>query len=86
MSKTKYNNTFQLVTEATNIVANCAEISFLNQGTSVARINTVVQLQPEGGNIAFDGKKDEEDTSLYTITFDTGGNNNLVVLRKYYNS
>ncbi len=80
-----YNNTFSLFNQTGSInPGNCAEMTFVNQGTSNVTINGVYTLANKEF-LAFDGKKYERDTSVYNVTFDNTGTNQLVVIRKFYN-
>jgi hypothetical protein len=88
----KYNNNIQTFNTGQRVNSQCAEVTFVNNTTvaglgSQVIINNGLILAP-GDSIAFDGKHDELDTTIYQIDFDqTGGNtfNNCVMIRKLYN-
>lgn len=80
----QYTNSFNLVNEnGYSLYANCAEIFFLNLGTSVVTINNVLPLTT-GQFIGLDGQFCEEDVTHYNINFDNTGTNKLLIIRKIY--
>lgn len=79
----KYYNDMVQYTKPTQIVSQCAEISFINTGTSTMIINGISFLP--GNGIAFDGNANELDTTLYTLMFSGAGQNICFVVRKCYN-
>jgi hypothetical protein len=80
-----YNNDIQTYNAGGKILANCAEIAFINQGTSNVLINNALMLAPNA-SIGFNGNRYEFDTTPYSIIFQNTGAqvNNCVVIRKYY--
>jgi hypothetical protein len=81
----KYNNNIQAFNQSQAIFGECAEISFINQGTSNVLVNGSLILLPTQA-ISFDGKKDEFDETIYNIVFQGAGTNNCAVIRKFYNT
>lgn len=78
-----YNNSFQVYNQSNQVFANCAEILFINQGTSTVMLNNSIILLPTqafGG----DGKPGETDQTTYIITFTGAGTNSCAVVRKIY--
>lgn len=80
----KYNNVAMTIDKSQSIEIGCAEIFFLNQGTALVTINSVIVLQ-QFQFIAFSGNEDEEDTTHYTCIFGAG-TNNCIIIRKVYTS
>lgn len=81
----KYNNNIQAFNQSQPVYGNCAEITFINQGTSNVLINGSLILLPTQA-IGFDGKKYELDETIYNIIFQGAGVNNCAVIRKFYNA
>lgn len=79
----EYNNDFQTYVQSGQVLANCAEITFINQGTSSVVINSTLTLTTNQ-SLSCNGNRYEFDRTPYTIRFDNTGMNNLVVIRKYY--
>jgi hypothetical protein len=83
-----YNNNIQVFNEAQFVRSYCAEITFINNGNTVLILNSSLRMVPTQ-SISFDGKQNEEDTSVYNITFDATGVvipvSACVVIRKFYN-
>lgn len=79
----KYVNTLQLYQESQFIDSNCAEISFLNNGTMDVLLNNSYVLTP-GDFIAFDGKQGELDITKYNVVFQGAGIPSCVVAKKTY--
>lgn len=77
-----YYNSFFSVQYSQKVTANCAMCTFINKGTAPATIDNSLTLATNEF-ISFDGKKDEQDITTYTITFGAG-TANLVLVRKYY--
>lgn len=79
--------TTNIVSVSVNIQvpAQCNSIQFINQGTSTVVIGGGLTLAPQQ-SIAIDGNKYEWDNTNYQVMFDqsTGTLNNLVVVRKVY--
>lgn len=81
----KYNNNIQAFNQAQAVFSGCAEIAFINQGTSNVLLNGSLILLPTQA-ISFDGKKFELDETIYNIVFQGAGVNNCAVIRKFYNA
>lgn len=78
-----YNNVFQLYQNSDYVESNCAEIIFINNGTSNVTLNNTLLLQPTQ-SFSTDGKNGEMDTTRYNLDFGVSGNNSCVVIRKMY--
>lgn len=73
-----------LRTESGYVDANCNQIMFYNQGTSVVTINGVTLAANVGWSIP--GNYGEKDVTKYNAIFSGGGVNSLLVVRKNYTS
>lgn len=80
-----YNINISSQVQSTPVASNCAEIAFINFGATTVVINNGLPLAP-GASVSFNGNQNELDTTIYTLTFPPTGNNNCVVIRKYYTS
>jgi hypothetical protein len=63
--------------------ADCAEIAFINLGTTTVTLNNVFPIVA-GASIAFNGNENEIDTTMYQVSF-TGGAGQLYIFRKLFN-
>lgn len=63
--------------------SDCADITFINSGTSTIVINNALQLT-SGNSITISANKDEIDRTIYNYFFTGAGSNILVVFRKIY--
>lgn len=75
--------TFNPIDRTQNIQADCAGVTFYNQGTSIAVINYVLQLQPNRF-ISLNLNEKEVDSTNYNVAFIGPGSNNCIVIRKNY--
>lgn len=64
-------------------VADTANTTFLNKGTSIVTILGGIQLAQNQG-IAFPVNTNEQDVTKYTYTFDNSGTNLLYVIQRLY--
>ena len=78
----KYYNTITQFDKNAWVESNCAEIAFLNIGTSNFSVLGFV-VNP-GFGISFDGQENQLDVTKYQIIFDNTGVNNAAVFRKMY--
>ena len=77
-----YYNDMVQYTKPTQIISECAEITFYNQGVTTMIINGITFAPLTG--IAFDGKDGELDTTRYNLNFTGAGQNQCFVVRKVY--
>jgi len=81
----KYNITFQQYYQNQNsIISNCAEITFINNGTSNLVLNNTLELKPTQ-SLTIGAEQFEMDTTTYQIQFDSNTGNKCTIIRKYYN-
>ena len=66
-----------------SVKSNCADITFINQGTSIVTVNNAISLL-SGQSVSITANTGELDTTTYNFYFDTSGTNTLVVVRKIY--
>lgn len=78
----KYYNDMVQYIAPDQIISNCAEISFFNQGASNMVINGIV-FAPNTG-ISLDGNSGELDVTKYNLGFSGAGQNLAFVVRKCY--
>jgi hypothetical protein len=78
----KYTPIFINYITPQSIPTNCNSIIFINLGTTMAIIESVV-LAPSQ-SFAIDGNQDEFTDSVIQINFSGVGNNNLVVVKKVF--
>ena len=83
MDKQKYYNTTDIFNTPAEITSECADISFLNLGTSTVLINNTIELT-FGVGVSFTANWGEMDMTRYMVRFRGAGVNNLLVIRKYY--
>lgn len=60
----------------------CSAIEFINNGTSIAKINGL-QLNPFASFSPSIPVANQQDVTMYFVEFEAGGNNNLMVVRKF---
>ena len=63
--------------------SDCADIIFINTGTSQVNINAALTLAP-GQSFTFSANAGEIDRTIYTYSFFGAGNNSITVFRKVY--
>jgi hypothetical protein len=76
------------ITDVDQVVSNCNDIIFINQGIAPARISRCILLQT-GQSWGPGGNAFEFDTTIYQVQFEpanAGDAQDLVVIRKSYNS
>jgi hypothetical protein len=71
-----YNNNGQ-------VRSDCADIIFINTGTSSVIINAALILAP-GQSFTFAANAEEIDRTIYTYSFSGAGTNSITVFRKVY--
>lgn len=81
----KYKNDFLNYYADTAVKSNCADITFINQGSTNVTINSALLLRP-GNSITFSANAGELDLTIYNAAFTAspGLVNVLVVIRKIY--
>ena len=77
-----YKLTALVFNEAGQIESNCNGLLFINQGTSAATLNQVIDL-PAGAAIAIEGQQNEIDRSSYSVSFGAGVNKLVVLIKRY---
>lgn len=81
-----YNIAFQQYTQnQTSIASNCAEITFINNGTSNLVLNNTLELKPTQ-SLTITAQQFEVDTTVYQIQFDAVTGNKCTIIRKIYNN
>jgi hypothetical protein len=78
----KYQVNIAVIGSAQPIIANCAEVTFLNIGDAVATVNNL-PLQT-GEQLIINGNERELDITSYFINFQGAGSQSCAVLRKIY--
>ena len=63
--------------------SDCADIIFINTGTSQVKINAALTLAP-GQSFTFSANSGEIDRTIYTYSFSGAGTNSITVFRKVY--
>lgn len=80
----KYNITFQQYTQNQNsVISNCAEITFINNGTSNLLLNNTLELKPTQ-SLTITAEQYEMDTTIYQVTFDAFTGNKCTIIKKNY--
>lgn len=85
ISYTQVYQDFFIVAESKQIESDCVAIGFLNQGTSNIIINKGLILKPNDPLFSISMDRGYIDKTLYNINFFGGGDNNLLVIRTYFN-
>jgi hypothetical protein len=80
----QYNIVFKTLVQSGYVNSNCAEITFINNGTADVTINSGLTLS-ETQSIAIGGNDCEIDTTKYNIVFASTGIPKCIVVQKYYN-
>ena len=73
---------YEVITESQNYQADCADIVFFNNGTSLVTINGLT-LQA-GDSMPDNAFGNEYSNTNYAIYFDNTGTNKLMIKRKVY--
>jgi hypothetical protein len=66
-----------------SVKSDCADITFINTGSSTIRLNSALPLAP-GQSITLSANAGEIDRTIYTYNFSGAGTNSLTVFRKVY--
>ena len=66
-----------------SVKSDCADITFINQGTSTVVVNNAIWLL-SGQSVSITANAGEIDTTTYNFYFDGVGTNKLIVVRKIY--
>jgi hypothetical protein len=77
-----YNVLFETYVNDGDIRSDCNEISFINKGSDSLLLNGFT-LDP-GQSLAISGNANEQDTSVYKVSFLTYSNPRLDVIKKGY--
>lgn len=81
-----FNIAFQVYTQnQQSIISQCAEITFINNGTTDLTLNNSLVLKPTQ-SLSIGSEQYEKDTTIYTISFSGVTGNQCTIIRKYYNS
>ena len=80
----EYYNDISIYHIGQYIQSDCADITFLNTGTSNVNVNGIVLLPNQ--SLAFNANFNEIDTTKYSIFFSGTGANSCTVIRKMYKS
>jgi hypothetical protein len=80
----EYYNDISIYQIGQYIQSDCADITFLNTGTSNVNVNGIVLLPNQ--SLAFNANFNEIDTTKYSIFFSGTGANSCTVIRKMYKS
>lgn len=80
--KIPYSNVPNQYTAAAKFMADAAQVTIVNEGTTNLFINGILFLPGKG--IAFSGNSNEIDTTIYQIRFTGAGQNLCTVWRKVY--
>lgn len=78
----RYTITASNYVRAVNIPANCADIDFINAGTSTLIVQNV-PIGP-GLQLSISANENEEDVTNYSISFTGAGVNSAFVVKKVY--
>ncbi len=83
--KQQYKNDFLNYYTDTAVKSECADITFINQGSTNVTINSALLLRP-GNSITLSANAQEIDLTIYNIQFTSvpGLSNQLIVIRKIY--
>ena len=65
------------------VKSDCADIIFINTGTTTITINQSLPLAP-GQSFTFSANAGEIDRTIYTYTFSGAGTNSITIFRKIY--
>lgn len=79
----RYYNDLAIYQIGKYITSDCADITFLNSGTSNVVVNQAITLLPNQ-SIQFNCNQNEIDTTNYNIYFSGTGANSCTVIRKMY--
>jgi len=79
----QYYNDIAVYQVGRYVLSNCADITFINTGTSNLIINQGITLLPNQ-SLAFSANENEEDTTNYSFFFSGAGTNSCTVIRKLY--
>jgi hypothetical protein len=77
-----YVTYFLTYSSSQSIPSDCNEITFINYGSSVCKIENVILQQNQSFLIG--GHQCEYTDQTFNIVFDNSGSNNLVVVKKVY--
>lgn len=79
----KFGINYQVITVAKFIETQCNAFIFINQGTTLATLDSAFTLAP-GESLALNANRKEICIHGFTVSFSGGGTNNLVMIRKFY--
>lgn len=90
MDRPEYTvDSIEINTNGQAVESNCADITFINYGTSTLLVNNAIRIPPPATagqfnfiNIA--GNRGEIDRTKYICHFVTGGTNDAVIIRRNY--
>jgi hypothetical protein len=78
----RYYNDISIYQIGQYILSDCADITFLNTGTSNVNVNGIILLPNQ--SLVFSANQDEIDTTKYSMFFVGAGAQSCTVIRKYY--
>lgn len=85
MNRQKYTINIATYQIGTQIISNCSDITFINQGLTPCQINGQFILAP-GSSLSITAQNNELDVTQYRIDFPSAStvNNNVTVIKKNY--
>jgi hypothetical protein len=78
----KFEIRFDTLNRAAAVRSHCNELFIYNTGSNTVLVNSI-PLQPGAGFIV-SGHINEEDTTVYQVSFQGAGNPSAVIVRKFY--
>lgn len=78
----RFYNDISIYQQGQYIQSDCADITFLNTGSSSVNVNGIILLPNQ--SLAFNANQNEIDTTKYYSFFQGVGSNSLTVIRKFY--
>jgi hypothetical protein len=78
----KYRIEIQQYQQNYNVISQCNNITFINNGTINVQINQFT-LVPNA-SLSIGGNENEIDTTIYNVSFQGATNGNLIVIKKIF--
>jgi hypothetical protein len=85
MNRQKYTISIATYQIDTQVISNCSDITFINQGSTVCILNGQFNLAA-GTSLSISAQNNEIDITQYRLDFPNGtiANNNVTVIKKNY--